>query len=124
MTANPTIALLLAAVAAPAFARVAPVPVATPTGRPISCLRVTDIRESRVRSDQVIDFYMRTRGQVYRNMLPNSCPRLGFEQAFSYRVTTGQLCSVDIIRVFDRTLRGPSGACGLGEFQPVTVAGR
>lgn len=93
---------------------------ARPAGKPLSCVPIVGIRETRVRSDDVIDFYMRG-GQVYRNTLPQSCPQLGFEEAFSYATSLSELCSVDIITVINRSgpgVRGPS--CGLGEFQPVT----
>ena len=47
--------------------------------------------------------------------------RLGFEQAFSYRTSITQLCSVDIITVIDRGAPGIAGpSCGLGQFQEVT----
>jgi hypothetical protein len=101
------------------------VPVATETGAPVTCISLANIRESRVRSDNVIDF--RTSGKKwYRNTLPNSCPSLGFEEAFSYSTSISQLCSVDIITVLNRTgghlSRGAS--CGLGKFQPVEIAKR
>lgn len=98
------------------------VPEATATGDPVSCLNLSSIRESRVRSDTVIDF--KTNGNKwYRNELPNSCPSLKFEERFSYATSLNQLCSVDIITVlqsYGGTLsRGPS--CGLGKFQPVEL---
>ncbi len=101
------------------------VPEATATGAPISCLSLTSIRESRVRSDSVIDF--KTNGNKwYRNELPNSCPSLGFEERFSYATSLNQLCSVDIITVLQsyggNLGRGPS--CGLGKFQPVDLVKR
>lgn len=93
---------------------------ARPDGKPQSCVPIIQIRETRVRSDQVIDFYMRG-GKVYRNTLPQSCPRLGFEESFSYATSLSELCSVDIITVLDRSQpRIPGPSCGLGEFQPVT----
>ena len=93
---------------------------ARPDGPPVDCVQLRQIRESRVRSDSVIDFYM-LGNKVYRNTLPNSCPRLGFEQAFSYRTSISQLCSVDIITVISRGTPGIAGpSCGLGKFQPVT----
>ena len=102
-----------------AAAKVRPVPAATPDGKPVSCIPLP-IQESRVRDDRTIDFF--ARGKVYRNVLPNSCPSLGFEQAFSYETSLSQLCSTDIITVLQRTggsyMRGAS--CGLGQFQPVT----
>ena len=41
-------------------------------------------------------------GKVYRNTLPNSCPRLGFEEAFSYSTSINQLCSTEIIYVLEQ----------------------
>ncbi|MGE3744103.1 MAG: hypothetical protein AB7G25_00060 [Sphingomonadaceae bacterium] len=94
---------------------------AKPSGKPESCISIPQIRESRVRDDQTIDFYMRG-GKVYRSTLPHSCPSLGFEKRFSYKTSLSQLCSTDIITV----LTGPGitagASCGLGPFQPVTSA--
>ncbi len=85
-----------------------------------SCVDLQSIRESRVRSDQVIDFYM-IDGSVLRNTLPNSCPQLGFERAFTYATSLSQLCSVDIITVIIQG-GGPSrgASCGLGQFTPIS----
>lgn len=98
------------------------VPAATPAGEPRSCIPIIGIDQSRVRSDQVIDFVMRDR-RVYRVTLPQPCPELGFEQRFVYETSLSELCSTDIVTVL-RTggapLRGAS--CGLAPFQPVTLA--
>jgi hypothetical protein len=98
------------------------VPVAVETGKPVSCLHLSNIRESRVRSDQVIDF--RTNGNKwYRNTLPYSCPSLGFEERYSYATSLNQLCSVDIITVLQSSSGGldRGASCGLGKFQPVDL---
>ena len=96
--------------------------IATPIGKPISCVITRNIRETRVRDDSTIDFYMLNR-KVYRNTLPVSCPRLGFEERFAYRTSIGQLCSVDTITVLSTAPAGiPGPTCGLGEFVPVTIA--
>ena len=93
---------------------------AQPAGKPESCIPITQIRETRVRSDKIIDFYMLGH-KVYRNTLPNSCPQLGFEEAFSYKTSLSQLCSTDIITVLVQGAGPHRGAsCGLGQFQPVT----
>jgi hypothetical protein len=101
------------------------VPAATPAGEPRSCIPITAIRESRVRSDRVIDFVMRGR-EVYRVTLPQGCPRLGFEERLAYATSLSQLCSNDIITVL--TSAGPGlqrgASCGLAPFQPVTLARR
>jgi len=97
---------------------------AQPVGKPISCIPLTQIRESRVRDDQTIDFYMNG-GKVYRSVLPNSCPQLGFEKRFAFKTSLSELCSTDIITVLREgpgLMRGAS--CGLGQFQPVTGAGK
>jgi len=98
------------------------VPTATPIGPTQNCIPLQQIRQSLVRSDSVIDFVMRGRQRVYRVTLDQPCPRLGFEQRFSYATTLSQLCAQDIITVLNIT-GPPSGAsCGLAPFQPVTLA--
>ncbi|MGJ3648982.1 hypothetical protein ACLB0R_10975 [Sphingomonas sp. GlSt437] len=96
------------------------IPEATPAGKPVSCVPLYQIRESRVRSDQVIDFVM-SGGKVYRNTLPNSCPELGFEERFGYATSQSELCSTDIITVIHSPPDVGGASCGLGEFQPVTL---
>ncbi|MBO9376071.1 hypothetical protein GG804_04785 [Sphingomonas histidinilytica] len=92
-----------------------------PAGPAENCIPLRSIRNTRVRDDRTIDFYM-TGGKVYRNVLPQSCPGLGFEERFGYATSLSQLCSVDIITVL-RTPPVPQGAsCGLGKFQPITGA--
>lgn len=86
------------------------------------CVELAQIRESRVIDDQTIDFIMRD-GRVLRNSLPNRCPQLGFEKAFSYSTSLSRLCSVDIITVVIQgggPVRGAS--CGLGKFVPQAPA--
>jgi hypothetical protein len=97
----------------------------TPSGEPVSCVRISNIRSTHVIDNRTIDFRM-TGGKTYRNTLPYSCPGLAFEERFSYRTSLSQLCSVDIINVLnDAGGRLQEGAgCGLGKFQPVTKAAR
>lgn len=95
-------------------------PAARVLGPAENCVTRSMIRNTRVRDDRTIDFEM-TGGRVYRNTLPASCPRLGFEEGFTYRSSSSQLCSVEIIYVLDRTggdIRRGAG-CGLGEFVPI-----
>lgn len=96
----------------------------TPTGEAKSCVLIQNIRETRVIDDQTIDFYTRD-NQVLRNRLPNSCPQLGFERAFTYTTSITQLCNVDIITVLLTTSPLQRGAsCGLGKFTPIDKPGR
>lgn len=102
-------------------ASISQVPGATPVGEPVNCLSLSHIRNTRVHSDQVIDFHM-AGGKVYRNTLPYKCPTLGFEQRYLHKTSTGDICSVDTITVLQAgggMMEGPS--CGLGKFQQVTL---
>ena len=121
LLAAPALALIsVTAAAAPKRDRV---PAATPVGKPVTCIQLSQIRESQVRSDRVIDFRA-TGKRWYRVTLPQSCPGLGFEKRFSYQTSLNQLCSADIITVLQQApvMRGAS--CGLAPFQPVTIARR
>lgn len=88
-------------------------------GEPERCIDPSRIRGQTVHDDRTIDF--RVGSKIYRNTLDRRCPRLGFEEAISYDVRGGSLCSPEIIYVLDTTgsgfRRGP--ACSLGEFVPV-----
>jgi hypothetical protein len=114
----PILAFVVLAAGATAADRV---PLATPVGPALSCIPIAQIRESRVRSDTVIDF-VTTGRRAYRTTLPQGCPGLGFERRFAYATSLSQLCSIDIITVFSTApvMRGAS--CGLAPFQPVTLA--
>ena len=89
-------------------------------GEPKSCIIRSSIRSTDVIDSQTIDFEMRN-GDIYRNTLPNKCSGLAFEEAFSYKTSTNQLCNVDIIRVLDQTggRLDTREACGLGKFQQI-----
>jgi hypothetical protein len=89
-------------------------------GEPVNCVSLRNIRSTNVVDASTIDFRMNG-GKTYRNSLPYSCPSLAYEERFSYRTSTGQLCNVDIIRVLnDYGGRLQEGVgCGLGKFQPV-----
>ena len=88
-----------------------------------TCVPLAQIRNSRVRSDRVIDFSGPGR-QTYRVVLDQSCPQLGFEQRFTYSTSLSQLCAQDIITV----LQGPGvtrgASCGLAPFQPIVPVRR
>ena len=122
MRASLWAAIALTAAAAPGAARdLNAVPEATPTGPAQSCEPITQLRESLVRNDRVIDFRI-SGDRYYRVTLPQSCPSLGFEKRFAYQTSLSQLCSTDIITVLYTTPIQRGASCGLGEFQPVTIA--
>jgi hypothetical protein len=97
------------------------VPPATPVGDAVSCISMSSLRSTQVRNDKVIDFIM-AGGKVYRNELPSSCPGLGFEKRFIHKTSLNQYCSLDQITVLQTPPDIPGATCGLGKFQPVTLA--
>ncbi len=95
-------------------------PAAKVIGKAENCITTTNIRKTQVHDDRTIDFFT-TGSRIYRNTLPGSCPRLGFEEAFTYTTSTARLCNTDIIYVLDRMggdVRRGAG-CGLGKFVPI-----
>jgi len=96
------------------------IPEATPAGKPVDCIQLSQIRNTRVRSDQVIDYYVAGK-KVYRNTLPYKCPGLGFEERYLHKTSTGDVCSHDTITVLQSGMT-EGASCGLGKFQPVTLA--
>lgn len=95
-------------------------PEVSAVGEPKSCVSIQRIRSTKIVDDSTIDFKM-AGGKTYRNTLPYSCSGLRRDDAFSYRTSTSQLCSVDIIRVVENyggRLQEGVG-CGLGKFQEV-----
>ncbi|MEY3633978.1 MAG: hypothetical protein RLZZ61_388 [Pseudomonadota bacterium] len=115
----PAIALLSGGGAVALTSKNAPEPVRA-VGEPKNCVTISQIRSTKVIDSRNIDFHM-SGGKTYRNILPQSCPGLKFEDRFSYRTSLNQLCSVDIVRVLhDQGGQLYEGAgCGLGKFQMV-----
>ena len=118
-----TLAALTLGATAGMSAKKEPAPV-RPVGEPVNCVSLRNIRSTDIVDGSTIDFKMNG-GKTYRNSLPYSCPGLKFEDRFSYRTSTNQLCSVDIVRVLHnyggRLTEG--AGCGLGKFQPVEKIG-
>jgi len=95
----------LAMTALPAFADTAPAKTV--------CLDMDHIDHTAVIDGRTILFYVKG-GRVWKNTLPNECPSLNFERAFSQEITTGQVCSnKQMIRVLRTGVR-----CSLGAFTP------
>lgn len=109
-----------AAEAARSQAEIAKAPAATVLGPGESCINRSQVRNTVVRSDQVIDFEM-LGGKVYRSTLPMRCIGLDFDRAITYETSIDQLCTNQIVY----TLRNTGGnlqrgaGCSLGKFVPV-----
>ena len=119
--AMPLLAIACAPVERDAIADpAADAPTVTVMGEAETCIMRDQVRQTRVRSDRVIDFEMRG-GTVYRNTLAQRCPGLGIERAITYETSINQLCSPQIIYVLQNIGGVPQrgAACSLGEFVPV-----
>ena len=86
-----------------------------PTGKFKSCVSLRTMRDSRIIDDQTI-FFSGIGKYVYFNRLPRRCPRLAFEERFSYSTSIGQLCKNDYITVLN-SMGSPLNSCGLGQFE-------
>lgn len=117
-------ACTLIAVAAPGAARDRnAVPTATPNGEARSCVPISQLRDSIVRNDRVIDFRV-AGNRYYRVTLPQDCPGLGAERRFAYSTSLSQLCQQDIITVLYQAPLMRGASCGLAPFQPVRIERR
>ncbi|MFO6448085.1 hypothetical protein ACLBKU_13195 [Erythrobacter sp. NE805] len=106
--------------AARSQAEIAKAPAARVLGASESCINRSQVRNTVVRSDQVIDFEMQG-GKVYRNTLQSRCPSLGIERAITYETSIDQLCTPQIVYVL-QTIGGNlqrGAGCSLGAFVPV-----
>ncbi|MDE8653940.1 hypothetical protein [Novosphingobium album (ex Liu et al. 2023)] len=124
-----TFALTLAPLALAACGKAGPAeppppsPAAEVIGAAQDCLPLASFSSTQVRDDWTIDF-LGAGQKAWRNTLPNRCPGLRAESAFTYETSLSQLCGTDIIYVLQRTggsLQRGAG-CGLGKFVPVKLA--
>ncbi len=120
--------LILSACAAPdpateaarTAAAIAAAPAATVTGPGERCINRSQLRNTVVRSERVIDFEMNG-GKVYRNTLRQSCPGLNFDRAIAYETSIDQLCTQQIVYSLQNVGGVPrrGAGCSLGDFVPV-----
>jgi hypothetical protein len=91
---------------------------------PRDCLITQSIARTDILDDQTIIFYMRGKNVAYRNYLPRKCPGLKRWERFSYQVTAGRLCNIDLITVLENSVVGNGFdhgfTCRLGDFHPLS----
>ena len=87
---------------------------------PQRCIQLSRINNTEVVDEKTIAFYLRG-GRIYLNQLRRECRGLSDSKPFSYRTSTGRLCSVDSITVLENYGFGltPGASCGLGMFVPI-----
>ena len=109
-----------AAEAARADAAIAAAPEAKVVGPGQNCIDRSQIRQTVVRSDRVIDFEMNG-SRVYRSTPPQRCIGLTFDRAITYETSINQLCTQQIVYALQNVGGVPQrgAGCSLGEFVPV-----
>jgi len=91
---------------------------------PRRCLTLMRIDRTEIIDDQTIVFHLKG-DDIYVNELDQPCNRLEREGRFTYRTSTGQLCSSDTISVLESSGFGglqEGFTCGLGRFRSVDEA--
>ena len=88
-------------------------------GKPVNCINLTDITESQI-VDHTAIVYRVGANRLYVNRPTGGTRALDRDAILVTRTTGSQLCSIDTVRLLDRTSRFPTGFVSLGEFVPYT----
>lgn len=89
-------------------------------GPPVNCVNLRQMRTTRI-VDETAVIYEQSRGRWFVNFPQGGkCPGLTADRAIATRTPSNQLCSGDLVRVFDQTTPIQYGSCALGKFVPYT----
>jgi hypothetical protein len=89
-------------------------------GAPVDCIQLRDIRSTRV-IDRTAIVYELTGGRTYVNR-PDGANTLDWTDILVTDTRSPMLCSIDVVRLVDRTSLMPSGFVGLNKFVPYKKA--
>ncbi len=92
-------------------------------GKPVDCLRLNDIRSSRI-IDRTAIIYETRNGTLYVNRPRSGAEALDWTDVLVTDTHSSQLCSIDIVRLYDPGIRWSTGWVGLGDFVPYPKAPR
>jgi len=85
----------------------------------LKCITTRRIKNTEILDDRNILFH--TVGKdVYHNILPRQCRGLARAGSFSYRTSSGRLCDIDTIRIFEPYSNMPGLSCRLGSFHLIS----
>jgi len=84
-------------------------------GKPTDCLVQHDIRSSRV-IDRTAILYEMNNGTIYLNRPTSGAAFLDSAYALVTNTHTSQMCSIDIVRLYDIMSHFERGTIGLGPF--------
>jgi hypothetical protein len=90
-------------------------------GKPVNCISLRDIRSSEIIDGTAI-VYRTGANRLYVNRPRGGEQQLDDDDILVTNTYTSQLCSIDIVRLLDRTSRFETGFVSLGEFVPYVRA--
>jgi hypothetical protein len=86
-------------------------------GEPVSCINLREIGSTRIIEGTAILYTMRN-GTVYVNRPTSGASALRRTDILVSDTHSGQLCSIDIVRLQDSTMQTLTGSVGLAKFIP------
>jgi len=117
-------ASLLAALAVPAAAaprdgeaELAKAIAGRTAGKPVDCIQLRNIRSSRI-IDRTAIVYEMNNGTIYVNRPRSGAESLDWTDVLVTETFTSQLCSIDVVKLYDTGTRMTTGWVGLDEFVP------
>jgi hypothetical protein len=87
-------------------------------GTPVDCIQLRDIRSSRIIEGTAILYD--TGSTLYLNRPDSGASWLDDNDVLVTDTHSSQLCSIDVVCLFDNASRTPDGSAGLGKFVPYT----
>lgn len=88
-------------------------------GKPVRCLNLHEIQSSQI-IDRTAIVYRTAGDKVYVNRPTSGARSLDQSDVLVTKTFSSQLCSIDVVRLYDTAARMPTGFVGLGEFIPYT----
>lgn len=86
-------------------------------GKPTDCLYQRDIRSTRI-IDRTAILYEMNNGTIYLNRPTSGASSLNNNYALITDTHSSQLCTIDIVRLYDFISHFETGSLGLGPFVP------
>lgn len=88
-------------------------------GAPVSCIDQRSIRSSEIIDGSAIVYRM-DNGKLFLNTPRSGARSLDRDQILVTDTHSSQLCSIDVVRLYDRAANFQTGFVGLGKFVPYT----
>jgi hypothetical protein len=88
-------------------------------GAPVDCIDMRSIQSSEI-IDRSAIVYRMNNGKIYINTPRSGQRSLSRGDVMVTDTHSSQLCSIDIVRLYDSSTRSPTGFIGLDKFVPYT----